>query len=97
MKPRVYVETSVVSYLGARPSRHPETLRRQDAARRWWEQERQKYELVAADIVRVEAARGDPAAVERRLAVQPEYPCSRPVRDLLTRPVRDLFATCSRP
>jgi hypothetical protein len=72
VKPRVYVETSIVSYLGARPSRHSETSRRQDAARHWWDQERQKYELVAADIVRVEATRGDPAAVERRLAVLAE-------------------------
>ena len=42
-------------------------MRRQEAARHWWERERQKYELVAADIVRVEASRGDASAAELRL------------------------------
>ena len=72
LKPRVYIETSIVSYLSARPSKHSESSRRQDAAQHWWEHERQKYDLVAADIVRVEASQGDPAAAALRMKVLAE-------------------------
>ena len=37
MKPRVYVETSVVSYLTARPSRDVVIAARQVTTREWWE------------------------------------------------------------
>ena len=36
MKPRVYVETSVVSYLTARPARDIVIAGRQQGTRDWW-------------------------------------------------------------
>lgn len=37
MKPLVYVETSIVSYLTARPSRELVTAARQTWTREWWD------------------------------------------------------------
>ncbi len=69
MKPRVYVETTVFSYLAARHSRDPVTAGRQALTRRWWDLERSKYELFVSEAVEVECERGDPQAVGIRLSL----------------------------
>lgn len=67
MKPLLYVETSVVSYLTARPSSHLVTAGRQQLTRRWWERERDGYDLFISEFVSSEAAGGDPTAARLRL------------------------------
>ena len=47
MKPKVYLETSFVSYLSGRLSEELTTLQRQLSSQRWWEQERHKFDLVS--------------------------------------------------
>jgi hypothetical protein len=64
--PKVYVETSVLSYLAARPSRDAVTAGRQMITKRWWETEREKYSLVISELVEAECERGDVGMVERR-------------------------------
>jgi predicted nucleic acid-binding protein len=71
-KPKVYVETSVLSYLAARPSQDPVTAGRQVVTRRWWETERGKYSLVVSEAVEAECERGDREAVRRRRALLQE-------------------------
>lgn len=66
-KPTVYVDTTVVSYLTARPSRDIVTLAHQQITREWWRSAARRFDLVASDVVRDEAARGDPAAARARL------------------------------
>ena len=66
MKPKVYVDTSVLSYLAARPSRDAVTAGRQVITRRWWENEREKYNLVVSEAVETECERGDPESSVRR-------------------------------
>ncbi len=66
MKPKVYIETTILSYLAAPPSRQPVTAGRQVITRRWWEAERQKYTLVVSEAVEAECGRGDPSLVRRR-------------------------------
>jgi hypothetical protein len=66
MKPKVYVETTILSYLAARPSRDAVTAGRQVITRRWWETEREKYNLVVSEAVEAECERGDPETVKRR-------------------------------
>ncbi|MXX74202.1 MAG: type II toxin-antitoxin system VapC family toxin [Holophagales bacterium] len=65
-KPKVYVETTVVSYLTARPSRDIVTLAHQHITREWWRSAARRFDLVASDIVRDEAAGGDPEAARGR-------------------------------
>lgn len=67
-RPRVYVETSIVSYLTARPARDIVVAGRQQATRDWWETARTRFDLVMSQLVREEAAIGDPEASRARLA-----------------------------
>ena len=50
-KPRVYIETTVVSYLTARPSRDIVTLAHQQITQEWWRSAARRFELVASDVV----------------------------------------------
>ncbi len=67
MKPRVYVETSIVSYLTALPARDIVIAGRQQSTRDWWVTAPRRFELVVSDLVLQEAAGGDPAAARARL------------------------------
>jgi PIN domain len=66
IKPKVYVETSVLSYLAAKPSKDVIASGRQLITRRWWDTEREQYRLVVSEAVEAECERGDPQMVERR-------------------------------
>lgn len=66
MKPRVYVETSVISYLAARPSRDLVVAAHQQSTHDWW-QKRDEFDLFVSEIVLIEARGGDPEAAKRRL------------------------------
>jgi|ERR1043165_572243 predicted nucleic acid-binding protein len=57
--PVVYIETSIVSYLRLQPSNQVVSAARQILTRRWWEIERQNYDLVTSQYVLDEAEQGD--------------------------------------
>jgi hypothetical protein len=63
----VYVETTIVSYLVARPSRDLIVAAHQELPREWWDTERGKYTLVVSPVVLAEAEAGDADAARRRL------------------------------
>ena len=63
----VYIETSIPSYLTARPSRDIRTAAWQQLTSQWWDEARHDYELFTSELVVVEASEGDPEAAERRL------------------------------
>lgn len=64
---RVYIETSIVSYLRQRPSGQLVTATRQLLTRRWWDGHRADFELVTSQYVLDEAAKGDPTLAAERL------------------------------
>lgn len=66
---RLYLETSVVSYLTARPSADIITAAHQLITTRWWSLRRAQFEVVTSELVLEEAGRGDADAAARRLAV----------------------------
>lgn len=66
MKPRVYLETSVISYLAARPSRDVIIAGRQAATLDWWENHRSRFEVFVSALVELEITRGDPDQARRR-------------------------------
>lgn len=68
MKPSVYIETSIISYLAARPSRDPIVTGQQQATTVWWNDIRPRYSPVISEVVVREAEAGDRAAARRRLA-----------------------------
>lgn len=68
-KPTLYIETSIVSYLAADPSRHPVTARNQRLTHDWWNTRRHRYRLYTSHIVIDEAMRGDPLMAQARVAL----------------------------
>ena len=66
-RPVVYVETTVVSYLTAQPSRDVVTVERQQLTREWWEDRRQAFRVVSSQLAVQEASKGDRQAARRRL------------------------------
>jgi hypothetical protein len=67
MKPTVYVETTVIGHLTARPPDDPLVAGQMLATRKWWNESRDRFDLLTSDIVRAECARGDPDAAAERL------------------------------
>ena len=63
----VYIETTIVSYLVARPSRDLILAAHQETTREWWRQERLQYRCVTSDEVLREASMGEPEMSRRRL------------------------------
>lgn len=68
MKPKAYIETTVVSYLTAWPSRDVVIAGYQQTTRDWWRDAEDRFELVASELVINEAAAGDSDAAKDRLA-----------------------------
>jgi len=69
MPQRVYIETTFVSYLTARPSRDLIIAGHQAITHDWWDHCRQDYELCVSQLVVQEAGDGDPEAAQERLVV----------------------------
>ena len=67
MASRVYIETSVISYLTSRPSRDIVIAGRQAISQDWWQYERPRFELRISALVEEEISRGDSSAAVRRL------------------------------
>ena len=68
-KKTVYIETSIVSYLTARPSSDLLAAAWQKATLDWWDTQRDRFDLYISDIVLDEAGKGDSEAAARRLDV----------------------------
>ncbi|MDE0347135.1 MAG: type II toxin-antitoxin system VapC family toxin [Boseongicola sp.] len=67
MRPTAYIETSVVSYLTARPSRDVVIAAYQEITRDWWRSAPERFDLLASALVVSEAGAGDPEAARIRL------------------------------
>ena len=67
IKRTVYIETSIVSYLTARPSSDLLAAAWQKATVDWWDTQRNRFECYISDILLEEAGRGDPVASAKRL------------------------------
>ena len=68
MKPSVYLETSVISYLVGWLNRNDiQVAAHQEITRSWWAKRRSEFELFASAAVLDEARDGDPALAAERL------------------------------
>jgi hypothetical protein len=68
MKARVYVETSVVSFLCGRLNVKDKLTRQyQEQTRQWWPVAKKRYQLVISDFVIEEAGKGDASLAQERL------------------------------
>ncbi|MCI5131721.1 MAG: PIN domain-containing protein [Candidatus Electrothrix sp. EH2] len=83
MKRRVYIETSVISYLTARPSKTIIGAAHQQLTQTWWKQ-RDNYELVISQAVRQECAAGNAEAAQRRLVALKELDMLEVTEEMIT-------------
>ncbi|MFH1436013.1 MAG: type II toxin-antitoxin system VapC family toxin [Pseudomonadota bacterium] len=74
MNKRVYIETTVVSYFTARPSRDIIVAGRQEATRDIWPDLVTLYETYISALVYEEAGKGDPDQARVRLASIEPFP-----------------------
>ena len=69
MAERVYIETTLVTYLTARPNRDVVIAGHQQVTHEWWDTRRASYELCVSQLVLDEAGAGDAQAAQERLLV----------------------------
>jgi hypothetical protein len=69
MKTSVYIESSVISYLTARPSNDLVKSARQAITEEWWQKEKTRFTIFVSTLVEEEISRGNPEAAQRRLEV----------------------------
>lgn len=74
MKPTVYIESSVISYAAARPSRDVVVAVRQALTHDWWTNHSQRFNLRISALVEEEISSGDKEAAERRRQLVAEIP-----------------------
>lgn len=67
MKAKLYVETTIPSYLVARPSRDLLIAAHQQLTRDWWESRAPAFDLYVSELVLEEAAAGDAIPAKKRL------------------------------
>ena len=67
MKPKAYIETTVIGYLTAWSSRDVVIAGHQQITRVWWRSAADRFELVASQLVVNEASAGDSDAARQRL------------------------------
>ena len=83
--PKLYLETTIPSYLTARRSRDLRLAAHQEVTEEWWNDHRQEYDLFTSAFTREEAAEGNPVLAAARLAVLdcvPVLPITEEVDDL---------------
>jgi predicted nucleic acid-binding protein len=73
-KPKVYIETTVVSYLTARPSRDLIVAAHHQLTQEWWEKRRANFDLYASQLVLQESRARDAVMAQQRLETLDEIP-----------------------
>jgi hypothetical protein len=66
--PKLYLETTIPSYLTARRSRELRLAAHQEVTEEWWTDHRHDYELYISDLVTDEVSDGDPGFATLRIA-----------------------------
>lgn len=85
MRPKVYIETTIVGYLTSRLSRELVTAAHQQLTQQWWDTRRPDFDLFISELVVQEAGAGDPNESKKRLASlsdMPQLELNEPVRQL---------------
>lgn len=70
----LYLESTIPSYLAARPSRDLIVAAHQQITHEWWQQVRPKFDIYISEAVLAEIRVGDPEAASRRLALVEAFP-----------------------
>jgi hypothetical protein len=74
MRAKVYLETTIPSYLAARGSRDLLVAAHQQMTRDWWDSRRAEFELYVSELVLQEIQAGDEQLAKRRLELIADVP-----------------------
>lgn len=74
MSETVYIETSILGYLTARPSRNLVLVANTEVTREWWDTRRNAFSLYTSQAVLKEVAQGDAQMASRRLEILRDFP-----------------------
>jgi hypothetical protein len=74
---RVYIESTIPSYIVARPARDLLQAARQQTSRDWWELKRHDHELFTSQIVLDEISAGEAEMAKQRLEILAGIPVLR--------------------
>lgn len=80
---RVYIETSIPSYLVQKPSGNTIIAGHQAASWQWWQDEAPHFQLYTSQIVIAEASAGDSGYASQRLALLASLPLLQVTRETL--------------
>ena len=78
MKPKIYLETTIPSYLTSRPSRDLVMAAHQQITREWWDTQHYAFDLFVSQMVLDEVSSGDPEAAARHLGLLKPLPLLNP-------------------
>lgn len=73
-KPTLYMETTIPSFLLAKPSRNLVANGRQELTRAWWRRDHARFEVFISETVLEEAMRGNRTAAAERLEFLKQFP-----------------------
>lgn len=91
MKAKLYLETTIPSYLAGRPTRDLLVAAHQEITRDWWESRRSGFDLYVSELVIQEVRTGDAHLANRRLEFLEDVPVLR-VSDEILKLAEDLIA-----
>ena len=74
MKPKVYLETTIISCLAAKPSRDIIIAAHQELTNEWWDKRRKRFDLFVSQLVIQEAKAGDKDAAKKRMGILESIP-----------------------
>jgi predicted nucleic acid-binding protein len=74
MKEKVYIETSVISFLTGRTSNNLIAAAWQNITIEWWEKRKSHFDIFISELVYEEATRGDSLAVLKRIEAMKGIP-----------------------
>jgi hypothetical protein len=69
---RIYIESTIPSYVVARPARDLLQAARQQLTRDWWDFQREKHELYTSQVVLDEISSGEAAMARQRIELMAE-------------------------
>lgn len=70
----IYLETSIIGYLASRTSSDLVTSGNQTLTRDWWDNHRERFELLVSEAVIAECGAGDPKAADERAVFLTDLP-----------------------
>lgn len=74
MKQRIYIETSIISYLAGKPSRDIIVAGYQQITHDWWDNRASQFDLFSSELVFQESKSGDSITAKKRLSYIEDIP-----------------------